>query len=375
MTNTGYDKAAVAVLMVLVAVNAWDQFLYLGQQPYAVVAAVLVIALLWRRQAPALIGASVAAGSVALIVGGFQSPWVPLLVTGVAVYTLAKLWKPAWAAAAGFLVIVVLNTTAFTGTFAPSPVFSIPASLLIAGSWVAGLLTSALDDSRQRGDQLERQSEEQRQERFALEERARLARELHDAVAHHVTLMVVQAESAPDLVRLGADRTLAAMRQIADSGRRALAELDLVLAALRDADDLAERAPIPNLADLDALVANARSEGLTVTLTTTGDPRPADEATALALYRVTQEALTNAIRHAGATDVTVSLTYQPVTVMVEVADNGTGLPDGAVPGSGISGMRERARLLGGAVTVTGAPGQGTTVTAQLPLGPAGALVP
>jgi signal transduction histidine kinase len=204
--------------------------------------------------------------------------------------------------------------------------------------------------------------------RVLLQERAAIARDLHDSVAHHVNLMVIQAETGPDLVQRGTDDVLAGFRLIGDTGRRALAELDRTLAALRD-DSGALLAPQPGLADLPALVEDTAAQGLAVELVTTGEPRPVDAGVELAAYRIVQESLTNVVRHAEASGAAVTVEYAANGLAVQVTDRGHGFDPAARPdraGHGLAGMRERARVHGGTLAVASAPGAGTMVSAWLP---------
>jgi len=201
----------------------------------------------------------------------------------------------------------------------------------------------------------------------AAAERARIARELHDVVAHHVSVMVVQADGAGYALRSDPDRAAAALQAIAGTGRQALAEMRRLLGVLRSADDQAALAPVPGLGELRELLEQARAAGLEVSYTLSGTPRELPEGAELAAYRVVQESLTNTRKHAGlAATAAVTLRYEPGGLVVEVTDDGLGGGTEDSGGHGLAGMRERIAMYGGTVTAGPLPGGGFGVTARLP---------
>ncbi|HEY2652819.1 MAG TPA: sensor histidine kinase [Solirubrobacteraceae bacterium] len=205
------------------------------------------------------------------------------------------------------------------------------------------------------------------------DERVRIARELHDVVAHNVSLMVVQAQA---LEATSADdpEQKAALRQLAGLGREALSEMHRMLGVLRlEEGGGAEREPQPGVRELETLVGRASQAGIDAQLTVEGEPRELPAGVDLSTYRIVQEALTNVIRHARAQHVTVTLAYSPRDVRLTVVDDGAGPPpgagNGASSGHGLVGMRERVALFGGELE-TGArqDGHGYRVDALLPTG-------
>ena len=201
----------------------------------------------------------------------------------------------------------------------------------------------------------------------AAAERARIARELHDVVAHHVSVMVVQADGAGYALRTDPDRAEAALQAIAGTGRHALSEMRRLLGVLRSAGEQATLAPVPGLGELRELLDQARAAGLEVTYTLTGTPRELPEGAELAAYRVVQESLTNTRKHAGlAATAAVTLRYEPDGLTVEVTDDGLGVGSEDTAGHGLAGMRERIAMYGGTVTAGPLPGGGYGVTARLP---------
>ena len=205
-------------------------------------------------------------------------------------------------------------------------------------------------------------------------ERARIARELHDVVAHSLSVVVLQSDGAATVLDSDPDRARAALTDIGRTGRQALAEMRRLLGVLHEPDGpAADRAPQPTLDRLPDLAAQIRSAGLPVTLDVDVDPADVPAALGLSAYRIVQEALTNALRHAGtAAKATVSVRRVSGYLHISIADDGTGPRPGDGRGQGLTGMRERAAALGGAVEIGPGPDGGFRVTATLPFGPAGA---
>ena len=200
------------------------------------------------------------------------------------------------------------------------------------------------------------------------EERARIARELHDVVAHDVSVMVVQAAAAKRIVEREPDRAEEAIVSIEGTGREALAEMRRLLGVLRRGDEDLALAPQPSLSRVDALLARTRAVGLDVALERSGDDAPLPAGVDLAAYRVVQEALANVVRHAGAEHATVRLTYDPRAVVVEVVDDGRGAANGGgKAGHGLIGLRERVDLYGGDFEAGPRAEGGFGVRARLPV--------
>lgn len=195
---------------------------------------------------------------------------------------------------------------------------------------------------------------------------------MHDVVAHHVSMMVVQAEAGPVAVERNPDRATAAFDSISATGKQALTEMRRLLGVLRaDTDGL--RAPQPGASQIPDLVSGVRAAGLDVDLEIRGPTRQLPPALDLSAYRLLQEALTNVLRHAGPARATVRIDYDPDGLRLEVTDDGIGAlgveqPDGAA-GHGLVAMRERVALVGGSLEVGPRAGGGWTVRAVLPLDP------
>src|SRR5262249_27072002 len=191
--------------------------------------------------------------------------------------------------------------------------------------------------------------------RAAAEEQARIARELHDVLAHNVSVMVVQAAAANDVFDSQPERAREALKSIEATGRDALAELRRLLGIVRG--DGAGYAPQPSLDRLDELVDHVRSAGLAVAVTIEGEPRELPAGIDLSAYRVVQEALTNTIKHAQASQAEVALRFRRDGLDVEVRDDGVGAGNGDGGGNGLIGMRERVAVYGGAFTAGSDPGR------------------
>nr|WP_309140421.1 sensor histidine kinase [Streptomyces sp. PKU-EA00015] len=240
---------------------------------------------------------------------------------------------------------------------------------------VVVLLGTALRGRRQARAALVEQevlTAEERTRRTVLEERNRIARELHDVVAHHMSVISIQAQVAPHLVKEPTDELKENLAGIRQNALDALTELRRVLGVLRsespEASESAPHAPLPTLARLDALVENARAAGLTVDCASTGQPRPLTPGVELSAFRIVQEALSNAIRHAPGTTVRIELAFSPSGLRVRVANTAPRVPAPRSPGAGhgLLGMRERAAMLGGDLATGPTPDGGYEVTAFLP---------
>ncbi|WP_405660664.1 sensor histidine kinase [Streptomyces sp. NBC_01166] len=215
-------------------------------------------------------------------------------------------------------------------------------------------------------------TEEERARRTLLEERNRIARELHDVVAHHMSVISIQAQVAPHLVENPSDELRENLAGIRENAVEALAELRRVLGVLRSEDAVADglrHAPQPTLDRLDELIGKVRSAGVTVVTETTGRRRPLPPGVELSAFRIVQEALSNVLRHAPGARARVEVGYHSASVTVRVtntAPDSPGRPTSGV-GHGLLGMRERTAMLGGDLTHGRTPGGGYEVVATLPL--------
>jgi signal transduction histidine kinase len=205
--------------------------------------------------------------------------------------------------------------------------------------------------------------------RAVAHERSRIARELHDVVTHHVSVMTIQAGAARKVMATAPDQAEEALLAVEAGGRAAMTELRHVMGLLTmDGADPAELAPQPGLDQLEALVARVRDAGLPVELTVTGEPRPLPSGVELTAYRVVQEALTNTVKHAAGAPAAVTIDYGADQLRVDVVDTGGGPGPGASTGAGhgLIGLRERLAVYGGTLNARRL-GAGYRVTAQIPL--------
>jgi signal transduction histidine kinase len=238
------------------------------------------------------------------------------------------------------------------------------------------LLGLAVRSLRDRQDELSAQAAELQREReenarsAVLEERVRIARELHDVVAHHVSVMGVQAGAARRVMGTRPEKAQEVLSSIEASSRQAVEELHRLLGFLRSADQPDELAPQPDLAQLPDLIARAGNGPFHVELSIEGEPRALPRTLEVSAYRVVQEALTNALKHSGGTRATVRIEYAPTMLAIEVADDGhhvAGPATSNVGGHGLMGMRERVGLHDGHLRAGATPHGGFTVHATFPL--------
>lgn len=236
--------------------------------------------------------------------------------------------------------------------------------------WWQAAMSQRAEESRRQAIRAEVEAAGQAA-RAVLEERARIARELHDIVAHAMGVMVVQAGAAEQLIHDDPERVGRALITIRELGTEALGEMRRLVTVLRDDQEVGLLAPQPGLDGLEELVDAARLSGLPVGLTVSGDRRDLPAGVDLAAYRIVQEALTNALRHAGGSKrVEVDVRFGSDRIDLEVRDDGVATPDTAASGHGLVGMRERVALYGGSLHAAPLPGRGFVVKAMLPLEPA-----
>jgi len=242
--------------------------------------------------------------------------------------------------------------------------------LFVGGVWLLGRWVR---QRRARTEDLERHAAELAADRDALareavaDERARIAREMHDAVAHSVSVMVLQAGAAEQVLGTSPERARESLATIQDSGREAIVELRRMLGLLRDPAAGASLDPQPGLGRLDALLEQVRAAGLPVELAVEGEPRRLPPGIDRSVYRIVQEGLTNALKYAGPAHATVRLRYGDLAVELEVLDDGRGPAGAGQGGFGLLGMRERAALYGGVLAAEARPGGGYVLRARLPL--------
>lgn len=244
-------------------------------------------------------------------------------------------------------------------------------AVALVAAWLAGVYVASRRDAQ---EAVRRRAElEADTARAIADERSRLARELHDVVAHNLSVVVLQAAGA----RARGGQASEALEKIERSGRESLVEMRRLLGVLRDDADTAGLQPQPGLDDLGELVRRVRAAGLPVALEirgtagAAGDPGSLSPALQLSAYRIVQESLTNVLKHAGAAEAEVTVAVQPDAIVIDVRDDGAGCPETSEGGNGIVGMRERVAVFGGVLTVGPRPSGGFAVHAVLPRGGTG----
>jgi signal transduction histidine kinase len=306
-----------------------------------------------------------------LAVGGYLAagyPWGPVFLASIAALCSAVVNGHRVGAygvgGTAFVLLLVLHLVR-------TPDAGLP--LVGAAAWLSFLVAvvAAAEWWRARRERVAqaRATEHEVARRQVSEERLRIARELHDAVGHHVSLINVQAGVALYLLDRDVEQARSALAMIASSSKALLADMRATLGVLRGVDEEPPRAPVAGLARLDDLVAENLAAGLAVAVQVRGARRPLPAAVDLAAYRIVQEALTNTRRHSGAARAQVVVTYADDGLSVEVCDDGTGPPPRAAEGNGLPGMRERAAVLGGTMVAGPGEGGGFRVAAHLPIPP------
>jgi signal transduction histidine kinase len=330
-------------------------------------------AVAWRRRAP-LAALVVATGALFVQTAAgvsLHTPVSPIVVGLVVVYSVAQ-HEPLGRAALVLAVTLGGSLAAFELAVANGERYSagdrLFVSLFIVAPWIAGRALHAR--GREAADLAERAARlEREQEAVVAEERARIARELHDVIAHSLSVIVVQAGAGERVAEQRPEQAVETLRSIQGIGRQALSEMSRLVGVLRDGGEEIGLEPLPGLDQLDALLDQTRRAGLAVELRVEGERRALPPGVELSAYRIVQEALTNARKHAGEAQVTVALSYAADELAIEVSDDGRGDDGGGGGGHGLIGMRERAAVFGGSLQAGVRPEGGFTVRAALPLEP------
>jgi signal transduction histidine kinase len=320
--------------------------------------------LLWRRRWPQAVAVVVAAATIVVVALDY---WLLPLQLAVALYTLAASSRTRAAVAVtigsllGVTAALAADRTAF-GDSAAHVVF-------LAAAWLLGDSIGSrrayVHEIEEKAARLERERQTEAR-RAAAEEQARIARELHDVIAHALSVVVIQAGAADDVFETDPGLAREPIRAIDTAARTALADLRRVLGLLQHDGG---HAPQPGLGGLDELVDRVRATGLRVALRVDGTPRRLPASVDLSAFRIVQEALTNTLKHAHAEHVEVDVRYGD-TLRLEVRDDGRGGTNGDGDGNGLIGMRERVALLGGTLEVGPLAGGGYRVAASIPAGEA-----
>jgi signal transduction histidine kinase len=381
----------IGLAVVLSVVNAVSLLPYRAQLHPFWLALLLVIGqgvpLAWRRARAVGAGTVIGVARVAYDRFGFGFAPFPL-GPAIAVYTVidrrGRVWR--WVVA---VLIVVGNVLSLDGPGHNEPYDAITQGLIFLTAWIAGAISRSkrlrLEAARNRADRAEAEIDRQASLAAAVE-RTRIARELHDVVAHHVSLIAVQAEAATSVLPEQPERATKSVEIIGDTARKALAELRRLLGVLRGPDPVAgsaDKAPLATMADLPAMLDDVRGAGLAVEFEVTGTAYPVAAGVDLTAYRIIQEALTNTLKHTEAVAARVTLGFEPGYLTVRVSDAGPGSGFGpgagarraagavavdalAGGGFGLAGIAERVASCGGHLSVGPTEPDGFAVTARLP---------
>ena len=389
----GIQDAAIALGVALLGLSSGLGLGRAGHVPLAatVVLTAMGLVLYPRRRFPGAVIAVMAALVAALAVmrTSLEGAFIAVLVASysAAVYGSRRLTRILLVAAVAAILGIGISDAFGADTWLRAR-YPIPTILAAAGAWLVGLVVRKQLDARaehiaalaERAELLAAKQEES-ERRATLAERLRIARELHDIVAHHLSVVVIQAQGAQRIADKDPARATAAMADVERTGRTALEEMRRLLGLLRTGEAAAampDGAYVPplGLADVDDLAERLRRAGLDITVVRRGEAPEVPEDVGLTVYRIVQEALTNVLKHAGPAAVTVelALTHEQGAdqLGVTVTDDGRGAsaaleaPPGA--GRGTAGMRERVAVLGGRLSVGPQPGGGFRVHATIPLG-------
>ena len=383
------DAGLAAVLYV--GLGFLPAFLLGQSRAYLVISFLLIAPLAWRRAAPVPSAFAVAAaGFLQLYLTGGRgsaclscatAPLIPAdAAAPIAMYALAA-YGPAWAGRVGLGLGVIggLGVAAAEPWSYTRPVlaiFFLMVCAVIFSAWALGRIRRLGRREQERLMERARLLELERDQEARLAanaERARIAREMHDVVAHSLSVTIAQADGGRYAGATDPGAAISALETISATGRQALADMRVLLGVLRQ-DDGQDRAPQPDAAAIPDLVRQLAAGGLDVTLDVTGRPAPMSAGAGLAAYRIVQESLTNVLKHAGpGCHAWVVLTWHADALEVYVADDGRGAgaapaADGGPAGQGLLGMRERASLYGGRLQSGPLPGGGFGVRALLPYG-------
>ena len=339
-------------------------------------AAALSVPLAWRRRAPLAVLAVVTCGAVVYLAlarpsEAFQPPMLIALYTVAAHGTRRRTLAIAAALVPGVLLAVMLFSP-FEGGMLQQFVQGLTQfGLALAIGEAVRTQRALIGAMRERAERAEREREQEARRRVD-EERVRIARDVHDVVAHSIATISTQASVGVHVGREEPERAVEVLESIKRVSAQALHDLRHALGVLRDAGDepAGPSGPTPSLDDLPELVRQARDSGLSVVLQMEGSPAGLPTALQVAIYRIVQEGLTNVLRHAGGARSTVRIAVGGDDVEVTVSDDGTGSPTaaaGAGAGSGLEGMQQRASAMGGAFEAGERPGGGFRVRAVLPL--------
>jgi signal transduction histidine kinase len=361
------DAVLVAVLGLLTVLTG-DSSRHRSDE---LILAIVVLPLLLRRRWPIPVLVVVVLGAT-LTSRDTATPWVQVASVAIASFTVGERASDRIRSAFVVLVLAALVAVAFVAQ-GEEPVESIVLPFVfLVPSWLLGdVVRSWRLEAVRRAHETERavRAREEQLTAATAEERRHVARELHDVVAHAVSVMVIQAGAARQVLRSSPDEAEDALLAVETTGREAMAELRRFLGSLSDADEAPGLAPQPGIDALAGLMDRVREAGLPASLEIDGMVRSVPVSLEVTVFRIVQEALTNALRYAERATTLVRLTWEPDQLRLEILDDGPGDSGTARGGRGLVGMRERASLAGGHLEAGPRVGGGYAVRAWLPLEP------
>lgn len=367
------DGAIACFLAMGLVAEIWSSPEAVHRGELTLAALVVTFPLILRCRFPIIVACAVASGIVAIDRispafsnnAAFNDAALMLSLYSIGANTRGR---QVWAGAT--CVLVLASIFFVTDDYSPLvlSVFAF-AVLFLSGPWLIGLVMRIRRESEHRllvhAAELELRRDEHAH--TAVEaERARIARELHDVIAHAISVVVVQARGGERILASNPERAREAFVAILQTGEQAMAEMRRLLGMLRDDFGAAALAPQPSLERLGELVEQIRASGLDVKVNVTGEPRPLPPGVDISAYRIVQEALTNVIRHAGPAAANVSIAYQPGALEISVVDNGQGESAPQTKGHGLIGISERVSLVGGQLDIGPVADGGFAVRAMLP---------
>lgn len=336
-----------------------------------IVLAFVVLPLLVRRRWPIAVLVIAGVGTLATTVNG-GNPWAQVGSVALASFTVGDRHRDRVMAALSVVAVASLLSLGFIVQDAEPAEALVLTFVVLLPTWLLGDVVQARRREAFRREEERERSVQAREERLraaAAEERRHVARELHDVIAHAVSVMVIQAGAARQVLRTAPDDAEGALLAVESTGREAMTELRRFLGALADDDESAGLAPQPGISGLGTLLDRVREAGLPASLEVDGVPRSVPSSLDVAVYRIVQEALTNALRYARRAATLVRLTWEPAQLRLEILDDGPGTDSSEASGRGLVGMRQRASLVGGRLEAGPRIGGGYAVRAWLPLDP------
>ncbi|WP_165491740.1 sensor histidine kinase [Egibacter rhizosphaerae] len=366
--DVGFATGVCAVAFASLALSDEPAVRAVDVGAYGLLAGGSALLLLRRRQPVAVLAAVAVVALMSFALGYPGGP--PTVVLMAAIYAAAAAGRQAWTWSAVGLFAGVGSVYRALVEGDPLVTIALNSALFV----LVALLGDAVSSRRAlRGEAAARlrHAEEERErdaQRRVLDERLRIARELHDVMAHTLSTVTVQAGAAADSLDERPEAARTAVATIRGSTRQAMSELRATVSVLRDGDQRSGLAPTPGLVDLPPLIESVEHAGLTVALHVEAGERPLPAAAELTAYRLVQEALTNVVRHAGAATATVVVAREGDTLVVTIDDDGCGTAAVSQPGFGLQGMRERAEAVGGWLRAGPRAQGGFRVGADLPVG-------